>query len=436
MTGDGSVTAVPDQAEFDFTVDTRAATAKAALTQNATAAAAVVAAVKNAGVADADIQTSEVSLSPQTNQDGTQIIGYSASNSISVKSTIPKAGSIVDAAVGAGADGVSGPSLSLSDQDAQYRDALKKAVAAAHAKAQTLADAGGLTLGGVQTIVEGAGAIPGAPCAEGRHSRRCRDSAGHADGRCDRHGHVQRVLATALERKASLRPLAPRAGIEPPFPAVERRAMKHDARRDAGAAVGDEVAFRKLGLRLRPTEHSSAPGMRPGGSSIGFGSPRHRAAGRASTSRSVGSARRRASSSAETVSPERSTGVNSAGFDRLFARVKRAAPDVETADQHCAVVMAEVPEEPPEPLGAAKHPVGDDEHPGPDARTRGRSGKRRRRRQRMPTRIRHREIRQVFVHVEERGAGNMPGEVELPPPAWRTELPAAVDELCPHRLRA
>jgi uncharacterized protein YggE len=160
VTGNGSVTTVPDRAGFDFTVETRAGTAKAALAQNSDAAAAVVAAVKNAGVADADIQTSQVSLSPQTKQDGTQIIGYIASNSISVKSTIAKAGSIVDAAVGAGADGVSGPSLSISDQDVQYRDALKQAVAAAHAKAQTLADAAGLSLGGAQTVVEGAGQYP------------------------------------------------------------------------------------------------------------------------------------------------------------------------------------------------------------------------------------------------------------------------------------
>jgi uncharacterized protein YggE len=160
VTGTGSVTTVPDQAGFDFSVETRASTAKAALAQNSAAATAVVAAVKDAGVADADIQTSQVSLSPQTDQAGTQIVGYAASTSISVKTTIAKAGSIVDAAVGAGADGVSGPSLSISDQDAQYQDALKKAVTAAHAKAQVLADAGGLTLGGAQTIVEGAAQFP------------------------------------------------------------------------------------------------------------------------------------------------------------------------------------------------------------------------------------------------------------------------------------
>jgi len=160
VTGNGSVTTVPDRAGFDFSVETRASTAKAALAQNSAAAAAVVAAVKNAGVAEADIQTSQISLSPQTDQAGTQIVGYAASTSISVETTIAPAGSIVDAAVGAGADGVSGPSLSISDQDAQYRDALKEAVAAAHAKAQVLADAGGLTLGGAQTIVEGAAQFP------------------------------------------------------------------------------------------------------------------------------------------------------------------------------------------------------------------------------------------------------------------------------------
>ena len=160
MSGHGTVTTVPDRASFDFTVDTRAQTAAGALGRNAGAAAAVVAAVKNAGVAAADIQTSQVSLSPQTNQDGTTIIGYAASTSIAVKTTIPKAGSIIDAAVGAGADGVSGPSLSRSDEDALYRDALKNAVSDAHDKRRRRSQAAGLTLGGAQTVVEGGGQTP------------------------------------------------------------------------------------------------------------------------------------------------------------------------------------------------------------------------------------------------------------------------------------
>jgi len=160
VSGHGTVTTVPDRASFSFTVDTRAQTASSALARTADAAAAVIAALKNAGVAAADIQTSQISLSPQTDQNGTTVVGYGASASIDVKTTIGKAGSIVDAAVGAGADGVSGPSLSRSDEDALYRDALKKAVSDAGDKAKAIAAAAGLTLGSVQTIVEGGGATP------------------------------------------------------------------------------------------------------------------------------------------------------------------------------------------------------------------------------------------------------------------------------------
>jgi uncharacterized protein YggE len=155
VTGNGSVTTVPDRATFSFTIETRGDTAQAAIAKNSSAASAVIAAVKGAGVPASDIQTSQIYLSPQTNQTGTEIIGYAASNTITVKSTIAKAGAVVDTAVGAGANGVSGPMLSRSDQDAQYREALKDAVADAKVKADALASAGGLTLGGVETIVEG-----------------------------------------------------------------------------------------------------------------------------------------------------------------------------------------------------------------------------------------------------------------------------------------
>ena len=127
VTGNGSVTAVPDRASWSFSVDTRGATATAALSSNADAEQAIVAALKAAGVADADLQTTEVSLDPQTSQDGTKILGYAASSSVSVTAPIGRSGPLVDAAVKAGATGVSGPSLALSDQDALYAAALKNA---------------------------------------------------------------------------------------------------------------------------------------------------------------------------------------------------------------------------------------------------------------------------------------------------------------------
>jgi uncharacterized protein len=161
VSGTGSVIAVPDQASFDFTVTTKAATASAALTKNGADTRAVIAAVKGAGVDAADIQTAQVSLDPVISNDGTSVVGFTASDTISVtKLPIAKAGGIVDAAVGAGATGVSGPSLTLSSQDELYDKALKAAVAQAKTKAQALSEAAGETLGAIVTIDESGGASP------------------------------------------------------------------------------------------------------------------------------------------------------------------------------------------------------------------------------------------------------------------------------------
>jgi uncharacterized protein len=171
VTGNGSVTAVPDQASFSFTVQTKAATAAAALARNGNDTRAVIAAVEAAGVPEANIQTAQVSLNPVVSNDGNSILGYTAADTITVtKLAIAKAGSIVDAAVGAGATDVSGPSLELSAQDALYDKALKDAVANAKSKAQSLADAAGRNLGEVVSIVEGGGAVP-VPFAVGSASR-------------------------------------------------------------------------------------------------------------------------------------------------------------------------------------------------------------------------------------------------------------------------
>ncbi|HLX20057.1 MAG TPA: SIMPL domain-containing protein [Gaiellaceae bacterium] len=167
VTGTGSVTAVPDQAEFDFTVTTKGTTASDALGANGKTTSAVIAAVEKTGVDESDIQTQGVSLDPTTSSDGTKITGYTASDTIAVtKLAIGKSGDVIDAAVGAGANGVSGPSLSVSSQDDLYAQALKAAVVQAKSKAQALAGAAGRTLGEVTTIVEG-GSTPPLPFAEG-----------------------------------------------------------------------------------------------------------------------------------------------------------------------------------------------------------------------------------------------------------------------------
>jgi uncharacterized protein YggE len=156
-TGHGVVTVVPDEASVSAGVHTQAETAAAALAQNAKLMSAVIAALKAAG--GSNLQTQQVSLYPQTN-DRNQVTGYVADNSVSAEAKIAGAGALIDAAVAAGANNVSGPTLDVSDRDARYRDALGKAVADARAKAAALAGAGGFGVGPVSSVTEQTAAAP------------------------------------------------------------------------------------------------------------------------------------------------------------------------------------------------------------------------------------------------------------------------------------
>ena len=101
VNGNGIVTTVPDEAQFTFGVSTTAPSARAALSGNAARMNRLIAALKAAGIAPADIQTAEISLSPNTNENGSKVLSFTASNSVTVKTKqISNAGSIVDAAVG------------------------------------------------------------------------------------------------------------------------------------------------------------------------------------------------------------------------------------------------------------------------------------------------------------------------------------------------
>ena len=166
--GLGSVTTVPDRAHFSFGVQAHSRTASQALEAADAQLGRVVAALRSAGIAQADIQTEQISLSPRTSEDGVQIVGYMAVSSVSVRvRNLDRAGPVVDAAVGAGANQVYGPSLTRSDQEAVYRSALKAAYADARAKAQALAEAAGVTLAAMTSTVEGGASAP-MPLAAGR----------------------------------------------------------------------------------------------------------------------------------------------------------------------------------------------------------------------------------------------------------------------------
>jgi uncharacterized protein len=160
VTADGSTEAVPDRATFSFGVRTDGATAKEASAANAARMKRLIDALKDAGVRSEDIRTENVSVSRRHSPTGEELPGYTAENSVSVRVASARAGAIVDVAVGNGATSTSGPSFDVSDRDALYRKALRAAVAEARKKAETIAEAGGVSLGDVIRVVEGAGEGP------------------------------------------------------------------------------------------------------------------------------------------------------------------------------------------------------------------------------------------------------------------------------------
>jgi uncharacterized protein YggE len=165
VTGSGTVTTEPDTATTTFGVVTQGATAQEAMARNSQEMAKVIDALKRAGIASKDLQTQYVSLDPRYDNQGREVVGYTASNSVAaIVRDLERAGNVIDAAVTAGANTVSGPSLSRDDQSKLYNDALERAVANAKAKADVLARAAGVSVGAVQSMTEspqtGGGPMP------------------------------------------------------------------------------------------------------------------------------------------------------------------------------------------------------------------------------------------------------------------------------------
>ena len=109
----------PDRAIFTVGIQTSAPTAEAAANENNASSSQIKQALKKAGVADKEIQTSEFLIMPQQefrDGKGPRIVSYQARHSFSVThDDITNAGKLLQAALDAGANQVSGLSFTLAD---------------------------------------------------------------------------------------------------------------------------------------------------------------------------------------------------------------------------------------------------------------------------------------------------------------------------------
>lgn len=157
VTGQEEVKVVPDMAQIEYTIYTRADTAKDCQDQNSSDLDKTIETLKSLGVEEKSIQTSSYGLNPihDWNSPKQEITGYEMNTRLTVSDIpIDNAGSIISQSVAAGVNGIDSVSYFSSNYDASYQEALKGAMAVAKTKAEALAEASGRTIAGVAHVEE------------------------------------------------------------------------------------------------------------------------------------------------------------------------------------------------------------------------------------------------------------------------------------------
>jgi uncharacterized protein len=175
VSGHGESSVVPDLASISLGVLSAAETAQAALAANTKTMNDLMALLRQAGVADADVATSNFSVNPrydygQPSNNGSsqppKVVGYDVSNMVTVTARkIAMLGDLLDKAVQAGSNQIHGITFTVSKPDAMLDEARKAAVADARRKAELYATAAGVSLAGMISLSEGGGYVPPMPRA-------------------------------------------------------------------------------------------------------------------------------------------------------------------------------------------------------------------------------------------------------------------------------
>jgi uncharacterized protein YggE len=173
VSGEGKVTGKPDLALITLGVSTLRPTVAEARDAAAAALTGMLDAMRANGVADDDIQTSQLSIYPEYDYSANtqRIVGFRVGNTVTVKvRDIDSTTAVIDDAITAGGDETTIQSIAftIDNPESLREQAREAAVADARRKAETLANASGVTIGNPININEGGGAIPPIPYATER----------------------------------------------------------------------------------------------------------------------------------------------------------------------------------------------------------------------------------------------------------------------------
>ena len=167
VSGTGRVAVDPDVAEVRLGVAVARPTVAAARADGATTMAAILAAITAAGVARRDVRTTLLSVQPRYDyRDGKApaLTGYELANTVEVTvRDLAGLAAVIDGALEAGATSLDGLEFRIDDPAPPEREARIRAMAAARARADVLAEAADLEIVGVTDIAEGAAMPPPGP---------------------------------------------------------------------------------------------------------------------------------------------------------------------------------------------------------------------------------------------------------------------------------
>src|SRR5262245_49436569 len=152
--GNGTATLVPDIADFTAGVLRRAPTSAAARRSANARIAAILKVVKARGVADADIQTTGLSISRErVGRRGHRRIRYAAFQELRIRvRDVKSLGAMLDSVANAGADNVAAPDFGFADPSQGRLLATRAALADARKRAEDAAAQTGLRITGVRTV--------------------------------------------------------------------------------------------------------------------------------------------------------------------------------------------------------------------------------------------------------------------------------------------
>lgn len=169
--GQGEAKVAPDRASILVNVQTRAATAAAAASENARRTRAVLDALSKLELPREQLGTEGYSVYPEMRYDANganpRVTSYVVTNSVRAETKrVEQAGAIIDASLGAGANMVNGLSFYASNIDEPRRVAIASAVASARADADAMARAAGGSLGALLELSTQGPTMPPRPMYE------------------------------------------------------------------------------------------------------------------------------------------------------------------------------------------------------------------------------------------------------------------------------